>query len=94
MDKKPLSAVVESMLQKERQKAVLALQRTADPEMDQELYIPGRTLHMLAKSMKSKTGRPSWMDGSDCDDADQHSRKHFGYEAESQLGPVITILFI
>jgi hypothetical protein len=62
--------------------------------MGQELYIPGCVLHILAKGMISKTGRLSWMDGSDCDDEDQHSRDHASNEAESEPRPVPFIIFI
>jgi len=58
---------------KELQKTVLALRKLTDPEMDQEA---GTTVHVLrihAEGVVSEERRPNWMEGSDCDDGDQHS---------------------
>ena len=73
---------------------MLALRRTADPEMDQELYTLGCMLHTHANGMITEQGRLSWMDGSESDDEDQHSRNHVNKEAESQPRPVPFIVFI
>ena len=62
--------------------------------MDQALYTLGCMLHAHADSMITGTRRLSWMDGSDCDDEDQHSRDSVQKEAEIQLRsvPVLVIL--
>ena len=73
---------------------MLALRRTADPEMDQELYTPGYMLHITANGMITKQGRLSWMDGSEGDDEDQHSRNHVRNETESQPRPVSSLFII
>ena len=73
---------------------MLALRRTADPEMDQELYTFGCMLRLTAKGMITEQGRLSWMDGSEGDDEDQHSRNHVSKEAESQPRSVPFILLI
>ena len=92
--KKPLRAIVKSMLYKERQKEVLTLRRTIDPEMDQELYTPVCMPHVNIKSITPKRGRLSWMDGSDSDDGDQHSCGSIPKEAESQPSPIYSIFIV
>lgn len=60
-------------MHKELQKAVLALRKLTDPEMDQGARITVHALRIRAEGVASKEWRPNWMDGSDCDDGDQHS---------------------
>ena len=65
-----------------------------DPEMDQELYTLGDMLYRYANNMITENRRQSCMDGSDCDDEDQHSWSYFRKDAESQpesVSPVIII---
>jgi hypothetical protein len=92
--KKPLKVIVKSMLYKERQRVVLTIWRTTDPEMDQELYTPACMLQINAKSIILKNGRLTWMDGSDSDDGDQHSWSSIQNKAESQPLPVNSIFII
>jgi hypothetical protein len=89
--KKSLRGIVVFMLYQERQKAVLMNRRSADPVMGQELYMLGCGLHVPDKGSVSKMRRLSWMDGSDSDDEDQHSRSSIHKEAESQPRSVYTI---
>jgi hypothetical protein len=73
---------------------VLELQRATDPEMDQELYTPGYMLHIHTKGTITRIGRLSWMDGSEGDDEDQHSRILVSNETESQPKPVSSFFVI
>jgi hypothetical protein len=67
------------------------LKRATGPEMDQELYTFGYMLHVNAKKMINKARRPSWMDGSDSDDEDQHSYGAIQTEIKGQFKPVYLI---
>ena len=69
-------------------------QSTDDPEMDQELYTLGGMLYRYANKMITENRRQSWMDGSDCDDEDQHSWSFFRKDAESQPESVSPIIII
>ena len=73
---------------------MLTSRRTTDPEMDQELYTLGCMLHITAKDMTTKGGRLSWMDGSECDDGDQHNWNSVRKDAENQPRSGITIVII
>jgi hypothetical protein len=70
------------------------LRSTDDPEMDQELYTLGGMLHRSANNMITENRRQSWMDGSDCDDEDQHSWSFFWKNAEIQPESVSLIIII
>ena len=73
---------------------MLKLLRSTDPEMGQKLYSLGCMLHARADSMITEPRRLSWMDGSDGDDEDQHSRRSVPEEAESQLKPVPVLVIL
>jgi len=71
------------------------LRGSADPEMGQELYMLGCTLHVPAEGSISRTGRLSWMDGSDGDDEDQHSPDYASDESVSiKLWSVYPLSFV
>ena len=94
-DKKSLRAVVYKVLaHKELQKAVLALRKPTDPEMDQEARITVHALQIRAEGIALEKWRPNWMEGSDCDDADQHSEAYLGNEIEGKPSPVPTLIFL
>ena len=83
------------MLEQERKEAVLALQRTTDPTMDQELFATRFGLNMLVEGMIFEMGRLSSMDGSDCDDEDQHSGDYAsGKRINHKLRPIPTVSLI
>ena len=92
--KKALRAVVEFMLYKERQNAVLAYRWAADPEMGQMVCVLGCALRVAASGVLIGYGRMSWMEGSDCDDEDQHSWGFVCCEVEGQLGSVPVVVFV
>jgi len=81
-------------LYKERQNAVLTNRKSADPVMGQELYTLGCTLRVPKEGSVSKMRRLSWMDGSDSDDEDQHSRGSVQNEAESQPKSVFAVFVL
>ena len=81
-------------MHKELQKAVLTLRKPTDPEMDQENRITVHALRIRAEGVVSEEWRPNWMDGSDCDDGDQHSEAYLGNEIEGEPRPVPTIIFL
>ena len=94
-DKKSLRAVVYKLLaHKELQKAVLTLRKPTDPEMDQEAHITVHALQIRAEDIASEERRPNWMDGSDCDDANQHSEAYLDNKIEGKPKPVPPVLFI
>ncbi len=94
-DKKSLRRVVYKVLaHKELQKAVLALRKPTDPEMDQEAPITVHTLRIRAEGIVSKERRPNWMEGSDCDDSDQSSGAYLGNEIEGKPRPVPAVIVI
>ena len=70
------------------------VRRTDDPEMDQELYTLGGMLYRYANNMNTENRRQSWMDGSDCDDEDQHRRSSVQKEAESQPRSVTILALV
>jgi hypothetical protein len=94
-DKKSLRRVVYKVLvHKELQKAVLALQKLTDPETDQEACITVHALQIRAETIVSEEWRPNWMEGSDCDDGDQHSEAYLGNQIEGKPRPVSAVIFI
>ena len=81
-------------MHKELQKAVLALRKLTDPETDQEAHITVHTLQIRAEDIISEEWRPNWMEGSDCDDGDQHSEAYLGDEINPKPRPVPAVIFI
>ena len=81
-------------MHKELQKEVLALRKLTDPETDQEARITVHTLQIRAEGIVSEERRPNWMEGSDCDDTNQHSEAYLGNEIEVKPRPVPPVIFI
>ena len=73
---------------------MLALRKPTDPEMDQGARITVHALRIRAEGVVSEEWRPNWMDGSDCDDGDQHSEAYLGNEIEDKPRPVPAVIFI
>ena len=73
---------------------MLALRKPTDPEMDQGASITVYALRIRAEIVVSKEWRPNWVDGSDCDDGDQHSEAYLGNEIEDKPRPVSAVIFI
>jgi hypothetical protein len=94
LDKKPLRGLLCLCCKLGATERVLMLRRTADPEMGQELYMLGCMLRIPAEDSLSRMRRLSWMDGSDSDDEDPHSRDYASGESVSVQLRSVTILFI
>lgn len=74
---------------------MLALRKLTDPEMDQKARITVHALRIRAEGVASEEWRPNRMDGSDCDDGDQHSGSYAsGKRIDGMLRSIHSVPFI
>jgi len=63
--------------------------------MDQENRVTVYALRIRAEGVVSEEWRPNWMEGSDCDDGDQHSGDcASGKRIDGKLRSIPTVPFI
>lgn len=92
--KRPLRAIIEFMLKKERYIEVIIIRRTIDPEMDHKLYALGCILQGNENDLITETRRKNSMDGSDSDEEDQNSCSFVQKEIKNQSRSVIPVFII
>ncbi|MFX0211369.1 MAG: hypothetical protein ACFFDT_35650 [Candidatus Hodarchaeota archaeon] len=73
---------------------MLALWKLTDPELDREACIIVHTLQIRAEGVVSEEGRPNLMDGSECNDGENHSGDYLDNEVVGKSWPVPAVLFI